>query len=46
MAGAVAVFEELLPEVLRVMGPGHYGTLATRSHLAYWQGRSGDAVNG
>ena len=27
---------------LRVLGPGHPDTLATRSYLANWQGEAGD----
>jgi hypothetical protein len=33
-AGATAAFEQLLADRLRVLGPDHPDTLATRSYLA------------
>ncbi|MFC3515661.1 tetratricopeptide repeat protein, partial [Amycolatopsis halotolerans] len=41
-AGAVAAFEELLADRLRVLGPDHPDTLGTRNNLARWRGESGD----
>jgi len=34
--------EELLTDQLRVLGPDHPDTLATRHNLASWRGRSSD----
>jgi Tetratricopeptide repeat len=42
--GAVAAFEALLTDELRVLGPDHPETLTARSNLAYMRGRAGDAV--
>ncbi|MEU8113561.1 FxSxx-COOH system tetratricopeptide repeat protein [Micromonospora sp. NPDC048947] len=42
-AAAKAGSERLLAEVLRVLGPNHPGTLATRYHLSHWRGEAGDA---
>ncbi|KOX21267.1 hypothetical protein ADK67_27650 [Saccharothrix sp. NRRL B-16348] len=39
---AVAGFEALLTDHLRVMGPDHPDTLDTRSKLASWRGSAGD----
>jgi hypothetical protein len=36
-AGAVAAFEELLADHLRVLGPDHPNTLTTRNNLAHWR---------
>jgi hypothetical protein len=41
-AGAAAILERLLPDVLRVLGSDHPHTLATRLDLARWQGKAGD----
>ncbi|MGH3985454.1 MAG: tetratricopeptide repeat protein [Pseudonocardiaceae bacterium] len=38
-AGAAAALEQLLADVLRVLGPDHPDTLATRHNLAYWRER-------
>jgi hypothetical protein len=43
-AGAAAAFRELLADYLRVHGPDHPGTLATRHSLARWRGAAGDAA--
>jgi hypothetical protein len=40
----VAAFEELLTDCLRVLGPDHPDTLATRYNLAHWRGEAGDAA--
>jgi hypothetical protein len=37
-AGAVAAFEQLLTDRLRVLGADHPNTLMTRNELAYWWG--------
>jgi hypothetical protein len=36
--------EELLADVLRVLGPDHPYTLAARHNLANWRGQAGDAT--
>lgn len=36
-AGAAAAYAELLPSMLRVLGPDHRETLAVRAHLAWWR---------
>jgi hypothetical protein len=41
-AGAVAAFEELLSDCLRVLGPDHPDTLTTRHNLAHWTNRLPD----
>jgi len=38
-AGAVAAFQELLADRLRVLGADHPDTLITRRNLAYWRGQ-------
>jgi hypothetical protein len=35
-ARALRLFEELLPDRVRVLGPAHPDTLATRHNLASW----------
>jgi hypothetical protein len=42
--GAVAVIEQLLPDMVRVWGPDDPDTLAARSDLAGWRGNAGDAA--
>ena len=42
-AGAVAAYEDLLADRLRVQGADHPGTLITRNNLARWRGEAGDA---
>jgi hypothetical protein len=37
------LFEELLPDQIRVLGPDHPETLTTRHNIAHWTGRRGDA---
>jgi tetratricopeptide (TPR) repeat protein len=37
-------YQQLHAETLRVLGAEHADTLTTRHHLAYWQGRAGDAA--
>ena len=39
---ALALFEALLPDQQRVLGPDHPDTLTTRNNLAHWTGESGD----
>ena len=41
--GALALFEALLPDQTRVVGPDHPETLNTRSNVASCTGRVGDA---
>jgi ferritin-like protein len=43
-AGAVAEFERLLTDRLRVLGADHPDTLRTRNNLASCRGRAGDAA--
>ncbi|MFJ4843221.1 tetratricopeptide repeat protein, partial [Streptomyces sp. NPDC088746] len=43
-AAAAAATEELLADLVRVLGPDHPDTLATRGNHAYWQAEAGDAV--
>ena len=43
-AGALRLYQELLPDRVRVLGPRHPDTLATRSHIALWTGQCGDAA--
>ena len=42
VADAIAYFEALQDECLRVLGPDHPDTLSTRYEIAYWRGESGD----
>ena len=42
LAGALRLFQELLPDRERVLGPHHPGTLNTRSNIASWIGECGD----
>ncbi|MET7402030.1 tetratricopeptide repeat protein [Dactylosporangium sp. NPDC005572] len=39
---AITVFQDLHEDCLRVLGPDHPGTLATRHNLAWWRGEAGD----
>jgi hypothetical protein len=39
--GAATAYAELLTDQLRVLGPDHPNTLATRSNLPYWRGEAG-----
>jgi hypothetical protein len=39
-AGAVAAYEQLLEDFLRVFGPDHPNTLTIRTNLSYWLQRS------
>ncbi|MFE6178837.1 hypothetical protein ACFQ8D_42610, partial [Streptomyces sp. NPDC056464] len=34
---AAIAFAELLPDLMRVLGPDHPHTLATRTNLAHWR---------
>jgi NB-ARC domain/Tetratricopeptide repeat len=43
-AAAIAYWEQLHTAALDHLGPDHHDTLATRAHVAFWQGLSGDAV--
>jgi hypothetical protein len=40
---ALALFEALLPDMVRVLGPDNPVTLATRGNLARWTGEVGNA---
>jgi DNA-binding NarL/FixJ family response regulator len=42
--GAAAAFDALVADYMRVLGPDHPDTLATRNNLAYWRGQAGDAA--
>ncbi|MFF0706192.1 FxSxx-COOH system tetratricopeptide repeat protein [Streptomyces tendae] len=42
--GAVAVIEQLLPDIERVWGPDDPNTLSARIDLAGWRGNAGDAA--
>jgi hypothetical protein len=44
-ASAIAAFEGLLADLLRVLGPDHPGTLSTRHNLALWQAESRNAAS-
>ncbi|MGW2398448.1 FxSxx-COOH system tetratricopeptide repeat protein [Kitasatospora sp. NPDC001664] len=44
LVGAVAAYEELLADQLRVLGPDHPDTLNTRGSLALSRGAAGDVV--
>ena len=35
-AGALRLFQALLPDRIRVIGPDHPDTLNTRDNIAYW----------
>ena len=39
LAGAVTAFTSCSPDRVRVLGPDHPDTLASRNNLAYWRGR-------
>ncbi|MET9226537.1 tetratricopeptide repeat protein [Lentzea sp. NPDC003310] len=41
-AGAIAEYEQLLADRIRVFGPDHRDTLVTRSRLLGWRAESGD----
>jgi hypothetical protein len=41
-AGAVAAFEQLRADRLRVLGPDHVDTLTARNNFAYFRGEAGD----
>ena len=43
-AGAVAVFEGLLADRVRVLGPDHPPTLSARNELADCRGKAGDVA--
>ena len=38
------MFEELLPDRVRVLGPDAPYTLRTRRNIAFWTGEAGDAA--
>lgn len=42
--GAVAAYEDVLADRLRVLGPDHRSTLDTRNNLAYRRGMAGDVA--
>ncbi|MGW6033442.1 tetratricopeptide repeat protein [Gordonia terrae] len=44
VAGAIADFEVLLADQVRVLGADHPDTLITRGNLAAWRGESGDVA--
>ena len=39
---ALRLFRELLPDLVRVLGPDHPATLTTRNNIAGWTGQAGD----
>jgi hypothetical protein len=41
---ALRLSEELLPDLERVLGPGHTDTLRTRRYIACWTGEYGDVA--
>ena len=41
---ALRLFEELLPDRERILGPDHPDVLVTRSCIAYWTARCGDVA--
>ena len=41
-AGALRLYQELLPDMEQVLGPRHHSTLATRINIAFRTGHSGD----
>lgn len=43
-SGAATALAELLPDLMRVLGPGHPHTLAARDRLAYGRGSAADAA--
>jgi hypothetical protein len=43
-AGALHLFQELLPDYERALGPDHRDTLTTRHNIAAWTGLCGDAA--
>jgi uncharacterized protein YjbI with pentapeptide repeats len=43
-AGAAAALEQLLPDLIRTLGPGHPQTLSAHSNLAHFRGKAGDAI--
>ncbi|SFO57817.1 hypothetical protein SAMN05660359_04460, partial [Geodermatophilus obscurus] len=45
-AGALRLFEQLLPDLVRVLGPDHPAVLGTRDNTALYTGRSGDERQG
>lgn len=38
------MYRALLPDQERLLGSDHRDTLFTRSHIAYWTGKAGDAA--
>jgi NB-ARC domain-containing protein/tetratricopeptide repeat protein len=44
VAAARNYFQQLLEDMLRVLGPDHPDTLATRGNFASWTGQTGDAA--
>ena len=43
-AGALRLYEDVLPDEVRVLGPDHPETLATRAAIARWTRETGDAA--
>ena len=43
-AGALRLFQELLPDLIRVLGPDHPHVLTTRGNIASWMAEHGDAA--
>jgi hypothetical protein len=41
-AGALRLFQQLVPDQERVLGPHHPDTLTTRHNIAHWTGETGD----
>ncbi len=46
LSGALASLEDLLDDLLRVLGPDHPDTLLVRHNIARWRATSGDVVGG
>ena len=46
VTGAIAALEDLLVDLLRVLGPDHPDTLLARHNIARWRATSGDVVGG
>jgi hypothetical protein len=43
-AGAIALFDDLLQDQIRVLGPDAPATLTIRNNLAHWTGQAGDTA--
>ena len=43
-AEALRLYQELLPDLVRVLGPDHPDTLTTRGSIAFWTGQRGNSA--